>query len=385
MKRLIALVLAAIMFAVPALAIETSIGLDIGINVEEFKPLIWLCDSRVVSDDYEEPWRATLGGDELYERMFNYIFEGEQIEWDVLVMDKNKIQEIKDVYVILASTEGSDVGDFVVECMPGEVDLDACNARIGEESIDEMNDQTMAGYHCLMTVESKAAMYGEYWANIVAESQEASGITETATIDEDEYWFFNPRVGISISDPITFNEVKNGVVSYSNTVLVENDADDDSGVHLEMFIGGQDYRPGAGEDGTCFNPVNDQMSNYLVLGDNDEDSDCGMPVEFNEQVGSEWDTFCYYAVNGAYSTADLNRADDEGYVGIPSITNEGGILDSYALLGDYDYGPYAGFDEMMGNVLGPGDEVSLTLKLMIPEPCTGSFGDGAILIYGEAI
>jgi len=42
MKKILALVMAALLFAVPALAIETSTGLDIGISVEEFKPLIWI-------------------------------------------------------------------------------------------------------------------------------------------------------------------------------------------------------------------------------------------------------------------------------------------------------------------------------------------------------
>jgi len=355
-----------------------------------------------VTDDYEEDFHGcTTEGDTLWERNFNYAFEGEQIEWDVLVMDKNKIQEIVDVYVILAATEGSEIGDFVVECLPNSEtnpNIEDCNARIGQESLtDAWDPAIMQMYTCLMTVEPKASMYQEYWVNIVAESREASGMTEYATIDEDEYWFFNPVVGITISDPITFDEVKNGVVSYSNTVLVENDADLDSGVHLEMFIGGQDFRPGPGEDGTCFNPVNGQMSNYLTLGDNDDGSYCAMPQDFGVIptgfTTGDWDTFCYYAAHGAYSTADLTRADVEGYVGIPTIRNEFGILDSAALLGDYEYSDFPALcssaatylDALKGNVLSPGDEVSLTLKLMIPEPCTGSFSDGAINIYGEAI
>jgi hypothetical protein len=125
-----------------------------------------------------------------------------------------------------------------------------------------------------------------------------------------------------------------------------------------------------------------------------------MPATFGTYTGTnnDWDTFCYYAVNGAYSTAMLDgaaggspgpdRTDAEGYVGIPTVTNEGGIMDAVALLGSYDRTDAytaAGGDYMEGNVIGPGDEVSFTLKLMIPEPCTGSFTDGAILIYGEAI
>lgn len=381
MKQALALLLA-VALALPAvLAIETSTGLDIGINVAEFKPLIWKCGERIVRDDSEEPWRATDGGDELYERWFNYAFEGEQIIWDVLVMDKNKIQEVKDVYVVLTSTEGSAVGEFVVECMPvsGETSISDCNARIGEESIDTFVLGTMGYYHCIMTVESQSAMYDEYWVNIVAESLEASGVTETAVIDEDEYWFFNPIVGLTISDPIMFSDVTPGVVTYSNTVLVENTADPESGVHLDMFIGGQDFRPGVGEDGTCYDANTKSMSNFLTLGV--DDNLCTM-----EGDGVFSDTFCYYASHGAYSTMGITGHDAEGYYEIPHVTNEGGILDAHALIGDYVYTDAVNSaDDVEGNVLGPNDEVSLTLKLMIPEPCTGSFSDGHINIYGEAI
>jgi len=395
MKKVFAMLVAMIFATSFVLGIETSVGIGIDIQIDEFKPLIWLCDSSVL-DDYEENWHdCTLGGEPLMERWYNYAFEGEQLVWEVLVMDKNKIQEIQDVYVIMSAYEGATDGEFVVECIPsGEQPSTTippkCNARIGQEELTQFDPAIMEMYLCRMTVEPKASMYQEYWVSVAAESKESSGLTEFASIDEDEYWYFNPVVGLTISDQILFDNVANGVQVYSNTVLVENDADPDSGVHMEMFIGGQDFRPGPGEDGTCIDPTNGDISNYLVLGDNDATNDCDMPADFSPvppQGLAWWDTFCYYAVNGAYSTADLgpNRIDAEGYAGIPTIRNNYGILDAAPLLGEYATTGCPTQAEIAGNVLGPGDEVSLTLKLMIPEPCTGSFSDGQINIYGEAI
>ena len=383
MKQAIAILLA-IALAFPAvLAIETSTGLDIGINVAEFKPLIWKCGERVVLDDAEESWRydhTTSDGNILVERWFNYAFEGEQIIWDVLVMDKNKIQEVKDVYVVLTSTEGTSAGEFVVECMPvSGTDISDCNARIGEERITTLVTGTMQLYKCVMTVESQLSMFEEYWVNIVAESEEASGSPEFAVIDEDEYWYLNPVVGLDISGTIMFSDVTPGVVTYSNTVLVENTAAPESGVHMDMFIGGQDFRPGPGDDGTCWDANSNSMSNFLTLGV--DDNICEMNGD------GDWsDTFCYYASHGAYSTNGITGHDAEGYYEIPHVTNEGGILDTHALIGNYHYkDAVTRADDVAGNVLGPDDEVSLTLKLMIPEPCTGSFSDGHINVYGEAI
>jgi hypothetical protein len=268
--------------------------------------------------------------------------------------------------------------------------LEPCNPRIGQEAITVFNPAIMKFYECTMTVQSIDTMYQEYWVKVVAESLEASGLPEYAFARENEYWYLNPLVGIGLSDPIVFNEVRNGVQTYSNTVLIQNQAAPESGVHLEMFIAGQDFRPGMGESGTCFNPVNGDMSNYLVLSDDDSASRCDMPRTFAQRQENVWDTFCYHAVQGAYNTRRLaGRADAEGYVGIPKFRNEFGILDSYALLGDYAYDEEgwcpASFADLAGNVLSPGSDVSFTLKLMVPEPCTGMFSDGAIVIYGEAI
>src|SRR3989344_4004960 len=139
--------------AIPVFAVSSGTGIGIDITPEEFPPLIWMCDERVVIEDCVEAGRETDCSDDLTERIENYDFEGEQIYWEILVMDKNKIEEIQEVVGTIGSTQGEG-NDIEVECQR-VVDLDDgedipadCNARIGEELLEHFDEQTMAQYEC---------------------------------------------------------------------------------------------------------------------------------------------------------------------------------------------------------------------------------------------
>ncbi|MEM2121816.1 MAG: hypothetical protein QXU20_04130, partial [Candidatus Woesearchaeota archaeon] len=96
----------ALLFLLPLVgAVNIGTGVGIDIQTEKFKPLIWMCDGRVVLDDPVEQGRFNETT-ELFERINNYAFTGEQIQWRVLVMDKNGIEKIKDVYVAVANESG---------------------------------------------------------------------------------------------------------------------------------------------------------------------------------------------------------------------------------------------------------------------------------------
>ena len=134
--------------------VSTGGGVNPIIEPEEFEPYIWLCDSRAVMDDNVEPGRITLGGYNMTEREHNYAFEGEQIEWKVLVMDKNGIEKIKDVYVsvddeIEANCKLTQILKPKTNRSDGDsIDAD-CNARIGEEkftSVPEGYENVFAEY-----------------------------------------------------------------------------------------------------------------------------------------------------------------------------------------------------------------------------------------------
>ena len=330
------------------LAVNVGTGVGIDLETEDFKPLIWMCDHRIVLDDNVEPGRITNGGEEMYERLNNYAFTGEQIQWFVLVMDKNGVEKIKDVYVAVGEQGSPDYIEANCELTDGPDTIpDECNARIGEEQLTTFDPTTMAYYVCTFTVE--AGMHGEYWVHAVVEDLD----DQTTTVDEDEYWFLNPEIGIKVEGSISFGEVRPGTVAYSPTILVKNAAEEGSGVMLDMFISGTDFYDPAHSGAKC------PDSNVLEL-----------------------TNFAYYAVNGAYSTLDDPRADAEGYVGInygdhfdSTFYNNNEILQVQQVGGTY----YA------ANVLAPGAEMSLTFRLSLPEPCNGDFTDGNIYFWGEAI
>jgi len=263
-----------------------------------------------------------------------------------------------------------------VPCVQGE-DISSCNARIDEESITACNPETMTKYRCTIDILDSEHMYGLYWLKVRA----TSGLTN----QEGEYaeiarWFINPIISLSIDGDLDFSDVRPGTSSYS-TVLLENTAE--GGVVLDMFIAGKDW-PAAGPDlGRCWDAPNNQYVNYLPLG-----------------------AFRYYAENGAYSTrTDLHQdngysstvraVDAEGYVNINQQIDPGfreGMFDDAEILQADAIALLAGANARsvyLANILYPGSAgMSVTFRLMLPEPCYGNFeseSDGSVFFWGEAI
>tara|TARA_Y100000310_G_C20695063_1_gene825088 strand:+ start:4052 stop:5194 length:1143 start_codon:yes stop_codon:yes gene_type:complete len=359
------------------LAVSVGTGVNPDIGTEDFEPRVWMCDHRVVYDDATEPWRVSSDGATLVERFNNYAFEGEQIGWKVLVFDKNGIEKISDVFATIGSSQGAG-NDIEVNCQlnhivqPQERLHPRCNARIDEEHLYNIPENTGAYYDCLLTVETPDSMYGEFW--ITVEAEDLDGLS--GTMDENEYWFLNPVVALSIDGDLTFDDVRPGTDSYSSTLLVENDADDGSGVSLDMFISGTDFYDSASSGAKC--PVTNQLG---------------------------LENFRYFATSGAYSTlsdAGTGRAsgngapqvgptagrdkDVEGYVDIGYGI---GFHDPHPFYDGYEIiqtgGPVVSEVGYKANVLTPGAEMAVTFKLSLPEPCNGDFDTGSIFFWGEAI
>ena len=250
-----ALLVLSVMPMVLAVSVGSGIGVDI--TTEDFAPIVWMCDDRIVMDDATEPGRYSDDGQEMLERVNNYAFEGEQIQWNVLVMDKNKIDQNIDVYGTLGTDQGEG-NDIEVNCQRVSgtfttTSMADCNARIQEENLS-WNANTMAFFDCTFTVETPTSMYGEYW--ITVEAQDGDGLM--GTMDENEYWFLNPEIALSIDGVLTFDDVRPGTSSYSDTLLVGNDADDGSGVMLDMFISGTDFYDSSSSGARC--PDTNQLS-----------------------------------------------------------------------------------------------------------------------------
>ncbi len=370
MKRNIAILAAVILVfsIIPVTAVEVGTGVGIDIETEKFKPLVWMCDNRVVLDDNVEPGRVSAGGTELVERINNYAFEGEQVQWDVLVMDKNGIEKIRDVFMTIGSSQGTG-NDIEANCKldhvlaVGELTPAICNARILEQPILAATENTMALYRCTFTVETPDSMHGEFWTTV--EVEDLDGLS--STMDENEFWFFNPEIALAIDGQIAFSSVRPGSQAYSQTLAVGNDAEQGSGVLLDMFVSGTDFYDSSSSGAKC------PSTNQLAL-----------------------TNFMYFASNGAYSSFNDPRAaadpSGEGYVpicyGDKFLTGTGPV----GPLGFYNNceiiqsaTPVIGIDYFAGNVLSPGSEVSVTFRLSLPEPCNGDFDSGQIFFWGEAI
>jgi hypothetical protein len=202
-------------------------------------------------------------------------------------------------------------------------------------------------------------MQGEYWVTI--EAQDGDGLM--GTMDENEYWFFNPFIALGIDGDLTFSDVRPGTFSYSDTLLVTNDAEDSSGVMLDMFISGTDFYDSSSSGARC--PDTNQLS---------------------------LDAFRYFATNGAYSTSnDLEQdpvdgdrdRDNKGYVNVDygiSFNNPHPFYDNMEILQSQKVGPY-----YTANILAPGADMAVTFRLDLPEPCNGDFDSGQIYFWGEAI
>jgi len=392
-----ALLLASVVPLVNAAGIGSSLGGDIG--VEQFQPIVWQCGERVLVDDEIQPWRITdpaycyeeyEGSPEaiadcldswrarLKERANNYIFEGETYQVDVLVFDKNKVED-NNVDLILGTDPQDDMGEYQVNCVLSEINFDACNARLGEEefSYEDWDSNTMQGYTCSFTAGDSENMYGKYWITVKAENPNypEKGI---GTYDEISPMFFNPIMSLNINGGLFFDDVRPGTSSYS-TVSVENNAE--GGVLLDMFIAGKDWRSSDADQARCSNPVTGQLVNYLPL-----------------------EAFRYYADKGAYSTRDdeendngyssvVRDVDAEGYVNINRLLNDGfeeDMFDDAEIIQaggpEWAFGPWS--TGYRANVLNPTEEMGITFRLDLPEPCYGNFHsaqDGSIFIYGEAI
>ncbi len=367
------LVLSLLVLAALPTVLAVSIGTGVGIDIttEDFAPRVWMCDYRIMWDDNTEPGRLdderlnkcletssyTICSQFLLERMNNYAFEGEQIAWQVLVLDKNGIEKVKDVYATIGQSQGAG-NDIEVNCILDQVLSDhdkiddSCNARIDEQKLEYPEYDNVAAYYtCILTVETPESMAGEFWVTV--EAEDLDGLL--GTMDENEFWFFNPVIALSIDGDLAFDNVRPGTQSYSDTLLVGNDADPASGVRLDMFISGTDFYDASSSGAKC--PTSNQL---------------------------ELSNFDYFVSHGAYTSQFDARGDAEGYVPIGygiGFNNPSPFYGAFEILQTLPMnGPY-----FQSNILSPGAEMALTFRLSLPEPCNGDFDTGSIYFWGEAI
>jgi hypothetical protein len=370
-KTLVILALAMILVMPAVFAVDVGSGIGISVTTQKFAPKVWLCQDRVVNDDCTENGDNDAGNPctdmttlNLQERKHNYAFEGESIHWQVLVMDKNKIEEISEVVGTIGQSQGAG-NDVEVECKrttPITNPYEECKAMIYEEHLTTFDADTMGVYDCRLTVETPASMHGEYFLTV--EAKDVTGLS--GTMAENEYWFLNPTIALSVDGNLAFEEVMPGTDAYSNTLLVGNDAEAGSGVILDMFISGTDFYDPTSSGARCSDDTN-----KLALRE-----------------------FAYFVTNGAFSSLDAAPVatadvDQWGYTIIPYSTESSGCKKIVGfntdVRGAAPSSSVVDTDWNNGNALSPGSEMAITFRLSMPEPCVGDFSEGQIYFWGEAI
>jgi hypothetical protein len=279
-KSVIVLCLLALLPVV--LAQHTGSGLAPIITTASSTPDIWMCNTTPLIDSGFNQGRDMNAS---VQRTNNYAFAGEQIEWTVLVYDRDGLDDIRDVYATVGRTQGPDnpeeVGCSHVAFVTASDPIGTiCNSGVASDVIDTIASGTAELYDCLFTVEPSPDMYGEYYVTIEVEDDSF----DTSIIDENVFWFFNPIIGLRIEGDLIFEDLLPGETGYSETILLGNNADAGSGVMMDMFISGENFYDSGPSSAIC--PTTNELS---------------------------LSNFRYYASNGAYNTANDIEDDDNAY------------------------------------------------------------------------
>ncbi|MCA9485571.1 MAG: hypothetical protein KC506_01875 [Nanoarchaeota archaeon] len=330
------------------------------------------CGNVSYFEDYTEPGRISEGGEPLVERdiyyvgniLTKYLFEGEKIHWDVLVVDPNGVENIEQVYVTIGDSPSTG-NNIVVNCFPineGDVDFNLCNLDKLNETYSYFNSSTMEYYDCTLTIETPDSMQGLYWT--VPEARDLEGNLDI--FEESIHIFANPIVSLTINDTVKFSNLTPGRTYYSNSIEIVNSAEENSGVRLDMFISGTDFFDANNLGAKC------PDTNMLEL-----------------------INFAYYAENGIYSTLnDLEIGRQGNWNQVREKDNEGYVNIGYGIGFDDPWPFYEGLEIIQdgydgiyyaGNIINQGESMNLNFKFNVPDICKGNFDTGDIYFWGEAI
>ena len=308
------------------------------------------CDGSIDEDCFptmiEECNYKIYYENETITREGNYAFEGEQIEWKLLVIKQHGIKNIENVKIELQPSQGSSIQ---VVCtlnhilLSNEIIDPKCNA--GREKPGSEN--TTAYYTCNYVVGEPPNTKGNY--SVSARVKDLNGSTESKDL---ESWFLNPIVSIIVNGRVNFGTVQPGTTAYSSLIEMGNGAELGSDVKMNMFISGTDFVSN-NPDAIC--PDN----NTLKL-----------------------TNFAYYASIGNYSTINESRADQEGFI---LIGHDG--LFSNNFYNSHEIIQKGTFKNHYwdANILEPGEMQTLIFRLKLPQPCHGSFVNGTLYFWGEIV
>ena len=307
----------------------------------------------------------------LEERM-NYVFEGENIDYYVVVRDEDGISE-DDLVQLVADEEVVGACASVDPESQCENDLDSDAFGI------EYNSDTDQLFICSLIVPDNdynndgqvdTWADGEKESSIVVTDDESDVSCDIAVVLEDvetDLLFFNPDLSLTVVDAgqIDFGSVAPGGTATSNSIYLRNSAEEDSGVIMDIYIASDDY-------------FTDPDNPYAVCPTGN---------------GIRYDRFSYYATKGALNSGANNALFEGLGAGDGEPDREDDICEAR---GD-EFTPlpsHSGHIEDMcrvinwrkgASLLTEGSEMSIRFRLDVPETCVGSFDQGQFHFKGRVV
>ena len=247
------------------------------------------------------------------------------------------------------------------DCIQGYVTLDDGYDPRVVQCVKEVVDENTAEFICAYYVEDAETRQGEYWVSVEVADDCGNGCVDKGAGMLSLY--LNPAVGLRMETQGTdtvfafayeasgdlLARIENGEIVYGpaagDTVytpyfIIENAADPSSGLYMLMTLYGTDFMPEPDTVALC------EGSNVLDIS------------------------------NVEYLARHLNA--EEGWTVVPDGTNYGEIAADY-IFRNWDIED-PGFNGA-ANFLGVGDDITMRLRLHIPEQCSGQFTQGGEIIF----
>ena len=293
----------------------------------------------------------------------NYAFTGETLTYIVAVYDEDGEEDIDEVTLLVDGDEVGSCAQLTEPIAPDAYINDHFNIPYDvddEEYTFGVTDDLFNFYACTLIVQS--GWTDQLEVSVRATDGDLDVCAGSATTVESAWTDlinFNPELALALTGgPIEFGSVEPGSEAVSNTVYLENTAEEGSGVVMDMYIAADDYFT-------------------------DPDTPTAICPTGN---GIIYSNFRYYATKGSLNSGLNNNvfpvlgetlpscvADLDEFTPLPS--DSGDIQDMCHIINWFPG----------GSLLTQGSEMSLTFKLSVPDPCEGHFTDGQFRFVGRVV
>jgi hypothetical protein len=282
----------------------------------------------------------------------NYVFEGENLYYYVLIRDLNNVSDINSTWVSVNDT---------LEQACTEINFSSqCNISIDYSSfgITGFNATTDKTFFCTFTIKNETLRKGRMNVSISTQDKCNGTIVKSPQLD---FINFNPSLSLTLTrfSTISFGTVTPGSIATSNSVYLKNSGD--LGTILDIYIDSED----------SFTDPNPTNNTICPTGN-----------------GIKYDRFSYYATKGSINSG----MNDNSWYGVGK-SNSTGLCktnqDEFTNLTSHS-GNIGDMCRVInwareGSFLTQGAEMSITFRLNVPNPCSGHFTNGQFYFVGKII